>query len=66
MDEEELAEEEVVEEEEKEKERKQIDAAVFAVNGYLSFPATGIRSLFGALEALRGSLITRGGTRRAV
>lgn len=50
MDEEELAEEEKEEEEE----RNQIDTAVFAVDGYLSFPATGIRSLFGALEALLG------------
>lgn len=53
-------------EEEEEGERNQIDAAVFAVDRYLSFPATEIRSLFGALEALRGSLITRGETCRAV
>jgi hypothetical protein len=44
----------------------QIDIVVFTVGGYLSFLATGIRSLFGVFETRRlrrGSLITRGGTR---
>lgn len=45
---------------------EEIDAAVFAAGGYLSLPTTGIRSLFDVPEALWSSLITRGGTRRAV